>query len=412
MCVLRTPDIMSFYSAPPPLKEFSDAKPTLLVAWWTTLFCTCLILLRLAGQYIRVEKLFVEDKIAAGALVPLYLRIACVHVVLLYGTNNAQLDGSGLSPVDLDKRATGSKVVLAARVFYAATLWTLKFTTLEFLGRLAGASMKKLYQRLIIALRVVLVVTFVAVVISDLAECQPFASYWQVVPDPGPKCRQAFSQLLTMGVSSAILDAILVIFPVPIIVSTRIATKRKVLLVMLFCFGFLTVGITAYRLPTIIGQNGDQIVRSMWASIELLAATTVANLVALGSFLRDSGVRKTKFRPDYHSSGTASRSRQKGQPVASDWYESETARHKKSDSDDWVDEERSNTTTEVLVKNDTDNQPRQHTEARGGASPTNSHDSLIRQGSHGMFSRGSVAADVPRPPSPAVTAGMGGLQRR
>jgi len=280
-------------------------------------------------------------------------------------------------------------------------LWTLKFTTLEFLGRLAGASMKKLYQRLIIALRVILVATFVAVVVSDLAECQPFANYWQVVPDPGPKCRQGFSQLLTMGVSSAILDAILVIFPVPIIISTRIATKRKVLLVMLFCFGFLTVGITAYRLPAIIDQKGDQIVRSMWASIELLAATTVANLVALGSFLRDSGVRKTKFRPDYHSSGTASRSRQKGQPVVSDWYETEAARHKKADSDDWIDEERSNTTADV----NGDAQARQRTEGRGGgASPTDSHDSLIRQGSHGMFSRGPVAGE-PRPPSPVVTAG-------
>ncbi|UNI13352.1 hypothetical protein JDV02_000103 [Purpureocillium takamizusanense] len=397
---------MTFYSSAPPLRDFSEAKPTLLVAWWTTLFCTCLILLRLAGRYIRVEKLFVEDRIAAGALIPLYLRIVCVHMVLLYGTNNAQLEGSGLSPVDLDKRVTGSRVVLASRVFYAATLWTLKFTTLEFLGRLAGASMKKLYQRLIIALRVVLIATFVAVVASDLAECQPFANYWQVVPDPGPKCRQGFSQLLTMGVSSAVLDAILVIFPVPIIISTRIATKRKVLLVMLFCFGFLTVGITAYRLPVIIDQKGDQIARSMWASIELLAATTVANLVALGSFLRDSGVRKTKFRPQYHSSGTGSRSRQKGQPSTSNWYETETTRRNRSDSDDWVDEERSNTTTDVRG----DAQARQHSEGRGGgggggASPTNSHDSLIRQGTQGIFSRGTTGEE-PRPPSPAVVAGQ------
>ncbi|KAL3965555.1 hypothetical protein ACCO45_002559 [Purpureocillium lilacinum] len=347
---------MTFYSSAPPLRDFSEAKPTLLVAWWTTLFCTCLILLRLAGRYIRVEKLFVEDKIAAGALLPLYLRIACVHVVLLYGTNNAQLEGE--RAIARGTRQEGDGKPGGAGV---ASILRSNFTTLEFLGRLAGASMKKLYQRLIIALRVVLVTTFVAVVVSDLAECQPFANYWQVVPDPGPKCRQGFSQLLTMGVSSAILDAILVIFPVPIIISTRIATKRKVLLVMLFCFGFLTVGITAYRLPAIIDQKGDQIVRSMWASIELLAATTVANLVALGSFLRDSGVRKTKFRPDYHSSGTASRSRQKGQPVVSDWYETEAARHKKADSDDWIDEERSNTTADV----NGDAQARQRTEGRG-----------------------------------------------
>ena len=112
---------MSLYSEPPPARPFSETKPTLLVAWWITAFCTCLILLRLAGRFIRVEKLFLEDKIAALALLPLYLRIACVHVVLLYGTNNAQLDGLDLPQDVIDHKATASRVVLAARIFYAAT---------------------------------------------------------------------------------------------------------------------------------------------------------------------------------------------------------------------------------------------------------------------------------------------------
>lgn len=112
---------MGLYSSPPPARPFSDTKPTLLVAWWITAFCTCLILLRLAGRYIRVEKLFLEDKIVALALLPLYLRIACVHVVLLYGTNNAQLDGLDLSAEEIDQRVIASRVVLAGRIFYAAT---------------------------------------------------------------------------------------------------------------------------------------------------------------------------------------------------------------------------------------------------------------------------------------------------
>lgn len=112
---------MALYSPPPPAQPFSDAKPTLLVAWWITIFCTCLTLLRLAGRFIRIEKLFLEDKIAALSLVPLYLRIACTHVVLLYGTNNALLDAALVTTEELNRRATGSKVVLAGRIFYAAT---------------------------------------------------------------------------------------------------------------------------------------------------------------------------------------------------------------------------------------------------------------------------------------------------
>lgn len=112
---------MALYSSAPPERPFSDAKPTLLVAWWITLFCTCLILLRLSGRYIRVEKLFIEDKITALALLPLYMRMACTHVVLLYGTNNIDLAGTDLFSQEIERRVTGSKVVLAGRILHAAT---------------------------------------------------------------------------------------------------------------------------------------------------------------------------------------------------------------------------------------------------------------------------------------------------
>jgi hypothetical protein len=112
---------MALYSSAPPERPFSDAKPTLLVAWWITLFCTCLILLRLSGRYIRVEKLFIEDKITALALLPLYMRMACTHVVLLYGTNNIDLAGTDLFSQEIERRVIGSKVILAGRILHAAT---------------------------------------------------------------------------------------------------------------------------------------------------------------------------------------------------------------------------------------------------------------------------------------------------
>lgn len=112
---------MALYSEPPPLHPFSEDKPTLLVCWWITTFCTVIILLRLAGRLIRTERLFREDKTAALALVPLFLRMGCVHVILIYGTNNAQLEDAGLSDEDLRKRSAASGLVLLSRVLYAAT---------------------------------------------------------------------------------------------------------------------------------------------------------------------------------------------------------------------------------------------------------------------------------------------------
>ena len=112
---------MTLYSEPPQPHTFEQEKPTLLVCWWITLFCTTIIMLRVSGRFIRSERLFTEDRVAALALIPLYARMGCVHVVLTYGTNNVDLSGVTLSDEDLRRREIGSGVVLASRFFYAAT---------------------------------------------------------------------------------------------------------------------------------------------------------------------------------------------------------------------------------------------------------------------------------------------------
>ncbi|PNP73214.1 hypothetical protein FNYG_13439 [Fusarium nygamai] len=322
---------MAFYSEAPEARPFSKDKPTLLMSWWITLFCIVIILLRLSGRYIRVEKLLREDKIIAVALLPLVMRAICVHFVLRYGTNNVRLDGLDLTQDEIDKRVIGSRLVLASRVFYAAmqvspspsfpllplilltdttySLWIIKSTTLEFFNRLAMATMKKSHALMTLVMRWTLVATFIAVIISNLAECQPFTHYWQIKPNPGGKCRQGFAQLVTMGACNVITDIILIAFPIPIILLSQIATKRKVLLIMLFSMGLIIVGITLYRVPYIIQQNGRQVDRTMWASIEILASTAVGNTVALGSFLRDSGIKRRKFDgADTYSGYSVSRS--------------------------------------------------------------------------------------------------------
>lgn len=141
-----------------------------------------------------------------------------------------------------------------------------------------------------------LVSTLVAVVIATLAECQPIDHYWQVVPDPGPSCRSGYAQLITMGACDVITDLLLVAFPVPIILMAQISLKRKFALVVLFCLSLILVAITCYRVPTVIERRGAQPYRSLVASLEILAATAVSNLVVIGSFVRDSGVKKLKYK--------------------------------------------------------------------------------------------------------------------
>lgn len=284
------------YNESPPERRTRVANnPTLLYSWWCTIFSLVIIGFRLSGRYIRNERLFREDKIMAWSVVPLMARMSFVHVVLIWGTNNVNVSTLHDTTI-IRHREIGSQLVLAARIFYAMFIWMAKYTVSEFLKRLTERFWKRGYEWGLRVIRIFLVVTFVAVVIATLAECQPFTHYWQVIPTPEPRCRQGYAQLITMGVADIITDVLLIAFPIPIIIRSGMPMKRKISLVGLFSMSGVLIVITGARVPMVIERRGVQQFRSMFASSEILAATIVSNAIVLGSFLRDRGLKKAKFK--------------------------------------------------------------------------------------------------------------------
>lgn len=69
----------------------------------------------------RSETLFTEDKIAALAMLPLFARMGCVHVILLWGTNNADFRGVELSQEQVHLKEMASRLVLLSRILHVAT---------------------------------------------------------------------------------------------------------------------------------------------------------------------------------------------------------------------------------------------------------------------------------------------------
>lgn len=172
----------------------------------------------------------------------------------------------------------------------------LKLTISEFFKRLTINIQTRSHEKTLIFIRWFLLVTFIAVIIADISECQPITHYWQVTPDPGAKCRQGYAQLLTMGTVNVLTDLLLVLFPIPIIIGSTMRIKKKIQLVLLFAGSLIPAGITLYRIPGIIDRHGIQQYRSLLASVEILFATAVANALILGSFVRDRGVKKQKWK--------------------------------------------------------------------------------------------------------------------
>ncbi|KAF1956965.1 hypothetical protein CC80DRAFT_411680 [Byssothecium circinans] len=296
-----------FYNDPPPERRSRIANnPTLLYSWWCTIFSVVIIGTRLTGRYIRNERLFREDKIMALSVIPLMARMGLIHVVLIYGTNNADMGGLE-DPGKIRHREIGSKIVLAARIFYALFIWMAKFTVSEFLKRMTERFWKKGYEFGLRGIRIFLGITFTAVLIATLAECRPFHHYWQVFPDPGPRCRQGYAHLLTMGIADIVTDILLVCFPIPIIIRSAMSLRRKISLISLFSMSIVLVAITGARIPLVIQKRGLQQYRTVLASSEILAATIVSNAIILGSFLRDRGVKKAKYKAGSTSDSTERR---------------------------------------------------------------------------------------------------------
>lgn len=98
---------------------------TLAATYACTILALVLIFVRLGLRYHRREGIRVDDVWMGISLVPLIVRLGVVHVVLAYGTNNINRKASpveDMSEVEIKQRITGSKMILAARIFYAG-LW-------------------------------------------------------------------------------------------------------------------------------------------------------------------------------------------------------------------------------------------------------------------------------------------------
>lgn len=99
-----------------------------------------------------------------------------------------------------------------------------------------------------------------------------------------------------MGTCDVITDLFLITFPVPILYLSAMPAKRKISLMLLFSLSAILIAITCYRVPSVISRSGSQQYRSLIASLEILAAAAVSNAIVIGSFVRDRGVKKQKFK--------------------------------------------------------------------------------------------------------------------
>lgn len=95
-----------------------------------------------------------------------------------------------------------------------------------FLRTLTESVWRSSHQKYLRYLHIFLAVTFVGTVVGDLGACRPFRDYWQVEPSPAPQCRQGYAQLVTMGVLNIVTNFALILFPIPMMLQSRLPMKQ------------------------------------------------------------------------------------------------------------------------------------------------------------------------------------------
>ncbi|KAI1931798.1 hypothetical protein LOZ58_001125 [Ophidiomyces ophidiicola] len=172
-----------------------------------------------------------------------------------------------------DNQVLSKKLVVPSRLTYAMFIWCMKLCLLQFYSRLENGSNKVYRARQ--ALWCFLVVSLLIIFLATMLECRPLSLYWAPTTHA---CQKGAKNLLIMASFNIATDVALILFPIPMLWKmTSLSVQAKVQLTLLFLFGTVVIIITTTRLPLIFVNSYSQTSRTMWASIEIVGASVVAN---------------------------------------------------------------------------------------------------------------------------------------
>ena len=202
-------------------------------------------------------------------------RIIAVFFYLLYGTASDALNNAHYFDThDLETIKKGSILSLVARVLITATCWLQVCLLLLFYKHIMQGIRWVVWM--IKLTWVVAGASFVAVIFVTFLECRPLHLYWQVTPNPG-SCVKGYSQLLVQCASNIALDLLLLAISYPILICRARSWKQHTRVGIVFILGTFCIIVTSLRLASIYSTSSAQPTRSLWASVQMITSTFVAN---------------------------------------------------------------------------------------------------------------------------------------
>ncbi|RDW79803.1 hypothetical protein BP6252_04441 [Coleophoma cylindrospora] len=240
------------------------------------------------------------------ALVALTIWTIDAVIVELIGQNGSfvgldDASAAALTDAEVAKLEFGSKVLFCGWISYTSMIWSMKAVLLCFYHRLTLGLWQ---QEFIRVMKYVLILAYIATILTLFLHCTPIQKNWQIKPYVGDKCAVTVLNYIMIAVMNVTTDLCLLAIPIPLLWTVRLPVARKLLIGVLLCSGFFVV--TAALLRCILSLldirhiNNSTIwaIRETFVSVVATSAPAIKPLFNkdrwLGSTISKSG-SKHKF---------------------------------------------------------------------------------------------------------------------
>ncbi|RDW92200.1 hypothetical protein BP5796_01594 [Coleophoma crateriformis] len=202
---------------------------------------------------------------------------------------------AALTDAQVAKLEFGSKVLFCGWISYTSMIWSMKAVLLCFYHRLTLGLWQ---QKFIRVMKYVLILAYIATILTLFLHCTPIQKNWQVKPYVGDKCAVTVLNYIMIAVMNVTTDLCLLAIPIPLLWTVRLPVAKKLLIGVLLCSGVFVV--TAALLRCILSLLDIRHINNstIWAIRETFVSVVATSAPAI----------KPLFNKDRWLASTISRS--------------------------------------------------------------------------------------------------------
>ncbi|KAF2665750.1 hypothetical protein BT63DRAFT_74773 [Microthyrium microscopicum] len=220
------------------LPPSSGGKSLLICGSIFAVLCTIWMVLRMYSRKVRNTCIYAEDWLVLAALIFYYALLVNIFYLVIAA-------GLGHHDVDIPPHMiiTLIKFSIPLNTLFTLSLGLVKCSICLTLSRIFFMPP---YKQLALLSLLLAIFWTTAAIIVIFATCRPVSALWNPLT-PGAVCSDTNRAIFATNCADIVLDALIVVLPLPVIIRLQVPRANKIALVFLFALGLITIGAGVLR---------------------------------------------------------------------------------------------------------------------------------------------------------------------